>query len=325
MEYLDEVYGIEQITEPVLLDLLDSTAVRRLGSVLQHGITGLLGITEPITRLEHSIGAMILCRRLGASLEEQIATLLHDISHTAFSHVIDYVFDNHDGQSYHDDQKEAYMAQTDLPALLASHGYDWHIFIDETAYPILEQPTPHLCADRIDYFLRDSIPLRVASQAEVFAVLPHLKLCKGRIAVDSIDMAQWLAHRFIEADDASWSNFREVGLYELTAQAIKRGLDLNAIQETDLWGTDTHLWRKLQQTPDTITQILLQAISPKTKFRRDPQHATFWVSTKIRTIDPDVITEQGLVPLSELDLDFAAYRQAYLKRKQGKWPMKVEL
>ena len=37
---------------------------------------------------------MLLIKKLGGSVEEQIAGLLHDVSHTAFSHVIDYVFDN---------------------------------------------------------------------------------------------------------------------------------------------------------------------------------------------------------------------------------------
>lgn len=39
---------------------------------------------------------MLLNRQLDASMEEQIVALLHDVSHTAFSHVIDYVFDDHD-------------------------------------------------------------------------------------------------------------------------------------------------------------------------------------------------------------------------------------
>jgi HD superfamily phosphohydrolase len=80
--------------------------VQRLHGVLQHGITGLIGLTQPITRYEHSVGAMLLVRQLGGSLREQIAALLHDVSHTAFSHVIDYVLNDHDGQSYHDEMKE---------------------------------------------------------------------------------------------------------------------------------------------------------------------------------------------------------------------------
>ena len=55
-------------------------------------ITALLGITQPITRYEHSVGVMLLARRVGGGLREQVAALLHDVSHTAFSHVIDHVF-----------------------------------------------------------------------------------------------------------------------------------------------------------------------------------------------------------------------------------------
>jgi len=50
---------------------------------------------------------------------------------------------------------------------------------------------------------------------------------------------------------------------------------------------------------------------------------TFRVSTKLRSIDPDVVVNGRLVPLSQLDPDFAAHRQAYLSSKTGKWPMRV--
>ena len=39
---------------------------------------------------------MLLALKFGSSLEEQIKALLHDISHSAFSHVIDYVLGNID-------------------------------------------------------------------------------------------------------------------------------------------------------------------------------------------------------------------------------------
>ncbi len=97
MQYDDAVYGATEITEPVLLDLMESCAMQRLKGISQHGVTALLGITPAFTRFDHSVGVMLLVRRLGASIEEQVAALLHDISHTAFSHVIDFVFNDHSG------------------------------------------------------------------------------------------------------------------------------------------------------------------------------------------------------------------------------------
>lgn len=54
-----------------------------------------------LPRYDHSVGVMLLIRMLGGTLEEQIAGLLHDVSHTAFSHVADYVFENRD-EDYHE-------------------------------------------------------------------------------------------------------------------------------------------------------------------------------------------------------------------------------
>ena len=163
MDYLDAIYGIVEINEPVLIDLMATQAMRRLHGVLQHGITALIGLTQPVTRFDHSVGVMLLVRGLGGSLEEQIAALLHDISHTAFSHVIDYVVDGHDSQSYHEEWKESHLAASDVPDVLARHGYDWRDFLHEEDYALLEQPAPRLCADRLDYFLRDSRDLGLST------------------------------------------------------------------------------------------------------------------------------------------------------------------
>src|SRR5512136_2721840 len=244
MLYHDSVYGAAHIDEPVLLDLLQTAALHRLGGVLQHGITGLIGVTRPTTRLEHSLGVMLLVRRLGGSLEEQIAALLHDVSHTAFSHVIDYVVDGHDHQSYHEEWKEAHLLNSDVPEVLARHGYAWRAFLHEEDYALLEQPAPRLCADRLDYFLRDSRDLRLSSAADVQRALDRLMVHDGRIGVTDIEVARWLAYTFIASDQASWANFREVGLYEVTARAIKSALRIRAISEDDFWGTDEQLWRK---------------------------------------------------------------------------------
>jgi uncharacterized protein len=323
MKYEDPIYGLVSIEESVLVDLIHTAAVQRLHGVLQHGISGLIGITSPITRFDHSMGAMLLVRRLGAALTEQIAALLHDVSHTAFSHVIDYVFDGHDSQSYHDQMKESYLAQTDVPAVLAAHGYDWRIFLAEADFPLLEQPAPALCADRLDYLLRDSLDLGLVTAVEIPELLASLVVYDGRIMVNNLPAARRLADIYLAADETSWANFREVGIYELAARAIRSGLSSGAISEGDLWTTDAVAWNKLQQSPDPELQRQLALVSPHTGFVWDETAATFWVSTKLRTINPDVVVDGQVKLLSTLDSDFARRRQQYLAGKRGKWPMRV--
>jgi hypothetical protein len=311
------------VEEPVILALLATTGMQRLQGVLQHGISALIDITAPVTRWEHSLGVMRLIRWMGGGIEEQLAGLLHDVSHTAFSHVIDYVVAGHDSQSYHDEMKETYVAGTDIPAALAQFGYDWRMLLDEAGFPLLEQPAPRLCADRLDYFLRDAMELRLATPAGVRAALAHLVVHDRRIMVDDLATARWLGYTYIAADKASWANFREVGLYELAARAIRRGLACGAITEANFWGEDRPVWARLQAFPDPELQRLLSLVSPDTRFLWDDKEPTFRISTKIRTIDPEVIIEGQAVPLSLLDERFGRYHAHYLETRQGKWPFRV--
>ena len=321
-DYEDRLFGTVTLAEPVLVDLIHSPAVQRLQGVLQHGITGLIGVTRPTTRFEHSMGVMLLVRRMGAPLEEQVAALLHDVSHTAFSHVIDYVVRSQ-AQNYHDVVKADYVAGTSLPGLLAAHDLDWQQVIQEDRYPLLEQPAPALCADRLDYFLRDALDLGLATPAECQWALDHLVVRDGRIMVDDLTVAGWIAETYLRVDDGSWSDFREVGLYELAAQAIRRGLELGVITEADFWGTDAAVWAILQHAEDARLQELLALVSPETRFVWDADQPDFMLKTKIRTLDPDVAINGQACPLSALDAAYAARRETYLAHKSGRWPFRV--
>ncbi|MDJ0957324.1 MAG: HD domain-containing protein [Arenicellales bacterium] len=323
MQYDDELYGKVEITEPLLLDLIASDAMQRTKGISQHGITALLGITPSFSRFDHSVGAMLLVSRLGANVNEQVAALLHDISHTAFSHVIDFVFDDHTGQSYHEGKKEAFVANTDIPVILNRYGMDWREFMHEEQFSLLEQPSPALCADRLDYFLRDLEFLKLANSVEIRAVLESLEVVEGRIAVNDSNTARWLAYTFIEADRASWSSFREVGLYQLTAEAIKTANRYGFIGEADLWVSDEALWKKLESADHPEVRPWVKLITPGTRFTWNEEQPLFIVSTKVRSIDPAITDGNTVTPLSVLDPAFARYRSEYLTSKQGQWPMGV--
>jgi len=329
MIYTDRIFGSIEIDEPVLLELLKSQAVQRLHGVLQHGITGMVGITRPTSRFEHSLGVFLLVHKLGGSLEEQIAALLHDVSHTAFSHVIDYVFGGHESQNYHEEKKVEYIATTDIPTILEAHSYDWCelLCLEDhdmaVRFPLLEQPAPAICADRLDYFLRDSYDLGLATHFEIELALDHLRVNNKHMVVDNQQVALWMGKTYIEADRASWANLREVGLYELAARSIRRGLDLGILTDADIWGTDWPAWKKLQASTDQELQATLSLVSPDTIFVRDETQPTIQVGTKLRTIDPDVLINGKTQPLSLLDPNFAHLRMDYLKERSGLWPIRV--
>src|ERR1700735_4632442 len=89
---IDTIYGSTIITEPVLIELINrSEAIKRLKYVNQYGVMKFIKPEDEYTRFQHSLGVLYLLRRFGASLAEQVMGLLHDVSHTAFSHIADYI------------------------------------------------------------------------------------------------------------------------------------------------------------------------------------------------------------------------------------------
>ncbi len=60
----------------------------------------------------------------GASLDEQIAGLLHDVSHTVFSHVGDFVFNFESKKdAYQDSCHEWFLKKYGIEEILSKHGF----------------------------------------------------------------------------------------------------------------------------------------------------------------------------------------------------------
>ncbi|MGC8537910.1 MAG: HD domain-containing protein, partial [Candidatus Micrarchaeia archaeon] len=100
MQVSDPVYGGFEIENEAIIDLMKSKPMERIKHISQQGIPrefNFKGATNH-GRYEHCVGVMLLLRKLGASDEEQIAGLLHDVSHTAFSHTADMVFGSYADQ-----------------------------------------------------------------------------------------------------------------------------------------------------------------------------------------------------------------------------------
>ena len=312
IEIHDEVYGDVHLDEPVLEALLGTRALCRLQHVAQSGVSALLGIAPDFSRYDHSVGVMLLLRHLGAPLPEQIAGLMHDISHTAFSHVADFVYSDRT-ISYHEHKWAEVVADSAIPGILAHFGYDWKTMeVDSERFPLLEQPSPRLCADRVDYFLRTVVPSGLGTQEEVAWALDHLTTHGGRMVVTDLDVARWMAETYLQMDETMWTAPREVALYWLLASAMQRAVSLDLLQEEDWYRTDRELWELLHQLDEARVQKLLSYVSAGTVVHTDHPEHDFVAVTKVRTLDPMVSLNGVSRPLSVLDPAFAERRAAHI-------------
>src|SRR3990167_9279098 len=138
----DRVYGEYSIEEPVLLALIESPAVQRIKNINQYGIPDKYFYVYNFSRYEHCIGVMILLGKLGATLEEQIAGLLHDVSHMAFSHTFDWVIGTNIQEEYADSQHRNYLLKVGMDKILHKYVYNFDRIADPHQFTLLEQDAP---------------------------------------------------------------------------------------------------------------------------------------------------------------------------------------
>ncbi len=103
------------------------------------------------TRYDHSITVAHITWHFTHDKKSTIAALLHDVGTPCFAHTIDYVFGDYINQESSEKdivdmiRKDEYLMQC-----LKEDEMDVAMLQDLAQYPILENKSPKLCADRLD-------------------------------------------------------------------------------------------------------------------------------------------------------------------------------
>src|SRR3954471_12530327 len=212
MRWNDRFYGDVEISDPRLLALISCPTFRRLRGIRQAGPSAFAYPFKTVTRHEHSLGVHLLLRRLGAELREQVAGLLHDISHTAFSHAVDFIVSSEE-QDHHEHLKPVFLERPDMIAAIGRLGYTPADFFDDSVYPLLERPLPWLCADRLDYFFRDGLACGAARPEQVARFLADLNVIDRTIVFAHADVAREAVELYALMNREWWASPTEAYIY----------------------------------------------------------------------------------------------------------------
>lgn len=295
----DALYGSFEI-DGVLEELILSEPVQRLKGIHQAGAGFLVDSKWSISRFEHSIGVMLLIKKFGGSVEEQIAGLLHDVSHTAFSHVVDVVFDN-EAEDYHEMIWMTVIKQSTIPAIIKKYGYDVeNILLNPLRWPLLEQPAPALCADRVDYTLRDMYFYGQVSIRDIHQFLQDVFIYQGKMCVTTIRSAEWFVKIYYQEVLDFFLHPLNIYATSKLAQVIKLSLDKQILTLEDLQKTDDDVLKHMKASHDQDVQALLQQLHEQVEVCEDQGNFDFHFRNKVRLIDPFVYHEQQLWNASEL-------------------------
>lgn len=262
--------------DEIFLRLIDNPLVSRLMNIEQLSLDAqhaTMPNTTGFTRWESQWGSVAFVRKMTEGLDMdprerlllQLRTFLSDVGHTAFSHMGDWLFQGFGGpENQHDNELAHLIEVSGIGDLLRNHGIQAEEVVLEEVDDWIENDSPELCVDRVDYGTREIRRWLNLSMEIEFATRPEaFKLHGGKIVMANYEYARDFAIAFAMLPTEHWNQPTHRLQLLLLQESIKRQLitgeplAVNRMEATSynhprdmLYSTDTDFVNNLEKVDE---------------------------------------------------------------------------
>ncbi len=316
-QLIQTVWGTEEMEHPLLEELLTSHVMQRLKKIDQSGPTRYFknngkDLVPSFLRYDHSIGVWALTKKAGASIPEQAAALAHDASHTAFSHLADILFNHNEidkNGSYQDSIHLWFLEKMEITPIISRYGLTLEqLEPDLSEYTALEQPSPSLCADRIQYIIHTGVIFNLITEADARTIVESLIFENKTWIFTDKNPAKQFALLSLYFTKHLWGAPYNHAFYQCFSIALREAFKNNLFTKEDfLFGTDQDILDLLlKSNSPTIIEILAKCSDIYSHFTIVPYgDGTYNFKPKCRGVDPLVKNDDGTIQkLTEIDSDY---------------------
>lgn len=144
----------------------------------------------PYSRYTHSLGTAAIVWHFTHDLKQSVAGLLHDIATPAFAHVVDFLNGDHMRQESTESRTRMMIASSlELMALLDKSGLTLDDVDDYHRYPIADNDSPRLSADRLEYTLGNAHLVFHCPKAELKRIFDDIFVGQNEDSEDELCFA----------------------------------------------------------------------------------------------------------------------------------------
>ena len=311
MNFPDKLYNQIEISNPIIEELINTRPFQRLKEINQYGGVNFVHPDKyQVTRYQHSLGVYHVLKTLGADLETQVAGLLHDIGHTALSHMYDMALGTHK-----EDNHEQIMHKLEGWNELQKVLHDNNLSISNPDnYALIKKALPDIGADRFDYALRDYYFATNDFNDLPLKLLKDLGTDDQGIYFNSVGLARTFAETGNKAQECVVYEPSLAIIYQSLINTIRIGFKEKWLSDNDFLKTDKHIIEIMMQHKTSLPEKYIGVFNQKfTVEETTKEDADFeFIKLKSRYFDPRVKTNLGTRRVSELDSDFKAELEKYI-------------
>lgn len=282
------------------------------------------------SRLDHSVGVALIVWKFTHDKRQTLAGLFHDIATPAFSHVID--FKNGDTKNQESTEQKTHEIINDdlaLSQLLFSDGIYKYEIDDYHKYPVADNKTPGLSADRLEYMYPSGAALdEIWNLNQIENNFSFTTVLKNEMDLDEIgfsdaDAASEYTQKFLEISFILQKNEDKIAM-QLLADVVSRAIECDFINEDELYALDE---KSIVKKFDSIAEKKLddefgklwRTFRGMKKIVRsvEPVENSYNISldVKKRYVDPLIKTSAGVIRISKLNGDVSRNIEDFMKFK----------
>ena len=278
------------------------------------------------TRLIHSIGAANIIWHFTKDIKQAIAGLLHDIATPVFAHTIDFMNNDHVKQESTEARTYAIIENSvEIMSLLKSNNIDINDVCDYHKYPIADNDTPMLSADRLEYTLGDGYCIYHENLSQMAAIYNDLYVGTNEHGVAELCFnTQDIAKKFVKIslrNSRLYVSNEDRYLMQCLAEIIRDAINTGTLTLDDLYSTESEVTKSLKKCPQlsikwneytNIVSISASKVKP-------PDVYSLKVAAKKRYINPLVKTQEGVKRIAEIDANLKMEIDNFLSSDFNNW------
>lgn len=193
-----------------LLEYIDTPEMQRIKGISMNCGTNyskIFNIRYWYSNLDHSVGVALIVWHFTHDKKQTLAGLFHDIATPIFKHCIDFMNGDSEHQESTEERTEQIIRNSEkIMKLLQRDGIKIEEISDYHIYPIADNDTPKLSADRFEYtFSGGLVSYRIWELETIKEVYDNVSIFKNEEGIDELGFNDWkICEKYIHLASQLW-------------------------------------------------------------------------------------------------------------------------
>lgn len=277
----------------------------------------------PYSRFDHSIGVAMIVWHFTEDPAQTLAGLFHDISTPAFAHVVDFLHGDYLKQESTEDGTERMIRQSpQIQSLLSQLHLTTADVCDYHIYPIADNDSPKLSADRLEYTLGNLVQFGFGEEETVRRLYGDLfvgtnEQKEAELQFRSPEKAEAFARFALQCAKVYVSDEDRYAM-QMLAELLRDAIGQGILTENDLEMTEPEVIGKLCADPDFSVRWRQYGSYRAIRTAKEEPSGAGWrrIYAKKRSVDPLVY---GKGRVSVLSSEYGRMLNEFLTQPQDDW------